>query len=228
MGNTYASTAHRLIAMATLAAATNAIAAVQTYSDEAEFIAQTAAAGPYSAPFIGVSTSVLIADGLITATPGPGVPNLGVGNVLYIGLPSSLMTDGMSESDMDFSFSSSASAFGFTVANATGTSYLPGDSTFAVTWFDGSTELGKTQFVSPGTGSVFFGIRSTESFTRISLREVIGGPENATIYGGFADREFFGKFYLALASPIPEPTSWLLMALGCTALMLVAKRKSAP
>jgi hypothetical protein len=196
-----------------------------TYSSEPAFVSATMPLGPLDAPFSAVTNSVTVGGGLFTVTPGPGVPGIAVANVIGIGLPSSLVVDGMSLSNFNFAFGAPTTAFGVTVANATAPDFLPGTSVFDIALFNNTAQVGMASFVSPGSGNIFFGVQSSDPFNLLTLREVVGGPQNATPFGGFADREFFGRFYVTQApvsepnTPVPEPKTFALLGLGISCLL---------
>lgn len=193
------------------------------YSSESAFVSATTPTGPLDAPFSGTTSSITVGGGLFTVTPGPGVPAIAVGNVVGIGLPTSLVVTGMSLSNFNFTFDGPPTAFGFTVANATDAVFLPGTSLFEVTLFNNATQVGAGSFVSPGSGNIFFGVQSSDPFNLLTLREVVGGPQNATPFGGFADREFFGRFFTD-THPVPEPGSLSLFVLGILGLVSLRGR----
>jgi hypothetical protein len=137
-------------------------------------------------------------------------------------LPSDLGAgNDQSFSNFDFTFALPQRAFGFAVFSATAPGYA-GASSFEVTLLRGSTVVGATAFQAPAEGEVFFGLASTAPFDTAQLREVVGGPQNAMPTGGFADREWFGRFYV---SAVPEPSAGTLLAACLLVMLTVAHRR---
>jgi hypothetical protein len=199
-----------------------AAAAVSTFADESTFVASVGPIGPLDAPFSGVTTSIDVPAGGFVVTLGPGATQISVGNVAGNALPSDLGAgNDQSFSSFDFAFAQPQGAFGFAVFNATAPGYA-GASTFAVTLLRGGTVVGATGFEAPAEGEVFFGLASTAAFDTVQLREVVGGPQNATPTGGFADREWFGRFYV---TAVPEPSPGALLAASLLVVLAVARRR---
>jgi len=191
-----------------------------TYSDELVYTLSVPVIGPLNAtvpaPGPALTTSINVA-GLFTITPGPRATFIGVSNLLGNSLPTDLgVGNDQSFSDYDFSFTNPQNSFGFTVANSTAPGWV-GTSTFEVTIFNGIANVGSTTFSSPSSGEVFFGFKSTLAFDFLTLREITGDVQNATQFGGAADREFFGKFYV---TPIPPAVLLGVLGLGVTGLKL--------
>jgi len=174
-------------------------ASMVTYSNESTYTLTVDNSGPLNAPFSGLGASVNVG-GVFTVTPGPGVTAIGVGNVIGDTLPTNLGVSGPSLSDLDFSFVDPQNTFGFTVVNWTRPGYV-GASTFEVTIFNGTTNVGSTTFNTPSSGEVFFGFKSSHNFDFLTLREIAGGQQDIYSWGGIADRESFGKFYV---TPVPS------------------------
>ena len=179
--------------LAALAWAPAARAEVATYRDEQQFVRATGAGGPHRPPGSALADSVTVAGGLFVARPGRGANKVAVGNVIGQRAQLSVGNDD-SPSNVDFQFAGPATVFGFVVANFTAEGFA-GESEFRVTLLRGRRVVGSVSFVSPAEGEIFFGLRSTDPFDRVELREERGGPQNATPTGGAADREWFGEFY---------------------------------
>lgn len=86
------------------------------------------------------------------------------------------------------------------------------ESTFEVTLFDGTTEVGSFTFARPNDQATFVGVWTDFGFDNIEIEETIGGIGN----------EFFGQFYTGTTA-IPEPTTLALFGLG--AVLLAARRR---
>ena len=92
------------------------------------------------------------------------------------------------------------------------------DSTFTVTFLNGTTAVDSFTFNAPNDVTAFVGASSAWAFDRVQIRETIGAAEN----------EFFGQFYTSAQLPagvVPEPVSWALM-LGGFGLVGGAMRRS--
>ncbi len=85
---------------------------------------------------------------------------------------------------------------------------------FAVTLKSAGSPVGAFPFQRPNDQATFVGVWSTLSFDRIEIRETTGGLEN----------EFFGQFYTG-TTPIPEPSTLTLLALGTLGLLGYARRR---
>ena len=197
-------------------------ASMVTYSNESTYTLTVDNSGPLNAPFSGLGASVNVG-GVFTVTPGPGVTAIGVGNVIGDTLPTNLGVSGPSLSDLDFSFVDPQNTFGFTVVNWTRPGYV-GASTFEVTIFNGTTNVGSTTFNTPPFGEVFFGFESSLSFNSLTLREIIGDIHTGTLASGAIgsiDREWFGKFYVT-----PIPSAVILGGLGLTFSGWLLKRRN--
>ncbi|MES1983068.1 MAG: fibronectin type III domain-containing protein [Pseudomonadota bacterium] len=159
----------------------------------------------------------------LTFTRGPGVTQLGVSNIVAgsgVQFVSDLgVGNDMNWSDINITPSSPVNALGFGVSSYHDPS-VPryGDSKFIITLFDASGEyVGGGTIVAPSIdpyfpngaqesdvmpGFTFVGITSYRPFKRVEIRESrtypTGGVQNATIYGGLADRESFGAFYASV------------------------------
>jgi hypothetical protein len=73
------------------------------------------------------------------------------------------------------------------------------DSTFQVTLFSTSTQVGSFTFNASNNVAAFIGVQSTAQFNRVEIREIVGG----------IDDEFFGQFYTVLScgSAAPDLTA---------------------
>ena len=96
------------------------------------------------------------------------------------------------------------------------------DSTFTVTFLNGTTAVDSFTFNAPNDVATFVGASSAWAFDRVQIRETIGGAEN----------EFFGQFYTSAQLPagaVPEPASWALMlgGFGLVGSALRSSRKQA-
>lgn len=101
-------------------------------------------------------------------------------------------------------------AFGFTLYEPTSSALLNGcnttcvQSTFGITLFSGSTNIGSFS-VQPADNQLnFYGFWSSDPITSVQIRETVGTDDN----------EFFGQFYLGSTSQVPEPASLVLVAVG--------------
>jgi hypothetical protein len=177
-------------------------AEVTTFKEQAEFIRVTKSKGPHHAP-LGPSNSIRVDDGLFLIKPGPNIERLGVERFAGQAYTNVSVGNGMAMSDLDFEFCGPTRSFGFIVSSDTGPGFA-GDSFFRVTLFKKGKEVGGATFTAPGKGDIFFGLQSTVPFDFLTLREEKGGPQNATQFGGLADREFFSNFYTETVAEQPE------------------------
>lgn len=165
------------------------------FGEESTFIANNSTIGPIDAPFSSGLSSVIIEKYGFTISPGPGASAIGVGNVIQNSLPSDLFVEGRSYSNLNFWFAKYITGFGFAVESATCDDYS-GVSNFAATLKQDHITVGIVRFSTPADGVVFVAFVSKAPFNTIILTEVDGGPENQDQFGGCADRESFGKFYI--------------------------------
>lgn len=89
----------------------------------------------------------------------------------------------------------------------------PGPSTFTVTLLNRSATVGSFTYTPPYDQALFYGVWSDTAFTRMEIRETIGGIDN----------EFWNQFYTGttpMASPpVPLPSTLLLLGSGLLSLV---------
>lgn len=173
-------------------AATDSVRGALEYSDEATFVADNPSAiGPLSAGF-----EEPISAPPLTFTAGPGVSGIAVGNVTGNPLPTDLVVEGVSYSNIDVAIDEPyAVGFGMTVSSYTAPGSA-GESTFELTLLADGASVGTGNFTAPASGDVFYGITVSSVFDAVQIRETSGGPQNKTAAGGPDDREYFGLFYV--------------------------------
>jgi len=96
------------------------------------------------------------------------------------------------------------------------------DSPYTIEIFAGSTSLGSFAYNAPDDTSTaaggplgFFGVRSSQLFDRVQVRDLNGNIDN----------EYFGNFLTnATALPVPEPPAVALFALGLAVLHRLRRR----
>ena len=156
-----------------------ACAALTTFSDRAAFLAATGASdltGPL--PNLGSRGQQPTTVGGVTFTPIPG-HDLWFGPDWTPLLPGYDMAINDTE-DMDVSFAP-AFSLGFDFADPT----VGGDSTFTVTLFRETVQVGQFVFRAAPEVAAFVGVWSDTAFDRVQIRETSGGIED----------QFFGHFY---------------------------------
>jgi hypothetical protein len=95
------------------------------------------------------------------------------------------------------------------------------DSTFEVTLFNTDEAIGTFQFASPNDVASFVGVTSDRTFNRVEIREIVGWAEN----------EFYGRFYTGNSSQasVPESSSVLgLLTFGVLGTAFRLKRQPLP
>jgi hypothetical protein len=169
---------------------------------------------------------------------GSGVTELGVSNIGTNGQKVQFVSDlsvgnDTNWSDINIESSVQLYAFGFGIMSVhDGSVAAYGTSQFLITLIgaDGQT-IGRGVFAAPSVdflttigafepdvmpGFVFVGVTSPIGFNRIELKEIAGGVQNSSHFGGVADREYFGAFY---AAAVPEPSTIALYAVSLAGLV---------
>jgi len=186
------------VALAALCAfsALSAEATVSTYSDKAQFLADTGASqataayptggqGPYTAYLSGAAT-------------------LSSSNPFYFGAYTSRLAGGVISIDglehLSVQWVLAMHSFGFDFVEPEFDPLVNApfvDSTFSVTLRNAGVSVGTFQFNTPNDTAAFVGAWSTVAFDRVDILETTGNIEN----------EFYGQFYAGNAMPVPEPSS---------------------
>lgn len=209
-------------------------AATTSFSNEAAFISATGATNATGALPLdeGPLTSKVV--GSITFSIGAGSTGLhfGTTHVLYPGGWSSLLSghDLAISGTENFNIVASGPVFamGFRAhessiviggGSRTDSCGLPAciDSTFTITALNGITPVA-TPFVVNFTDdtAAFFGVRSTVAFDRLVISETAGG----------IDDEYFGVVFTSTLAPVPEPSTWAMLAIGLGLLVFQQRRRS--
>ncbi len=154
--------------------------------------------------------------GIAATAPLPRLGNLGISSIMHDNLTfagnlyfrkwtpllsgNDLAINGVE--NLDVEIASAVNAFGFefvepTTANTNAPFF---ESTFAVTLFEGTTEVGSFEFERPNDVATFVGVVSDEFFNRVEIRDRTGTIDN----------EFFGTFYTGTkTASTPEPSAVL-------------------
>jgi hypothetical protein len=88
------------------------------------------------------------------------------------------------------------------------------DSTFLVTLLSGGSVVGSFTYNAPDDVAAFVGVWSTVAFDRVEIRDL-----TATI-----DDEYWGQFYTGTRSPVPEPSTVVLVGAGLLVAALARRR----
>lgn len=197
------SSAFLLASIVSLASPTDLRAGVTTYLDKTSFLATTgatSASGPL--PDIGITSAVAI--GTITFDLAPGGDNIAIGASGTLAAPDwcALLPGNdiaLGYENLEVTFASPVFSFGcdFVQPDVTMPSFggTPIDSTYEITLFAGSTQVGQVQFQSIPTDVLgFLGIWSTISFDRATMVDIT--PSQFV-----DDDEFFGEFFSGTNPP---------------------------
>ncbi|OYY95519.1 MAG: hypothetical protein B7Y41_03185 [Hydrogenophilales bacterium 28-61-23] len=91
------------------------------------------------------------------------------------------------------------------------------DSVFSVTLKLGASHVSEFSFNAPDNLASFVGVWSDAAFDRMEIRETTGGIED----------DYFGQFYTgAVAAPVPEANTYVLMLLGIGLVGFIARRRA--
>ena len=198
--------------------ATEAVAATVTYTNQADFIAQTGSTLLTLPNRTSAYVTTITGQLEVAAAVRSGTNALLSGPQLYFGDPGfSLRQNFVAKSgneDFDLAPLQTIYALGFTLFETTSTASVNGcnglcaESTFVITLFSGDTAITSLTVQPVNNRFEFYGFHSSTAITRAEIREAVGT----------ADNEFFGEFRIGttpLASPSPVPlpaTAWLLLS----------------
>jgi len=90
------------------------------------------------------------------------------------------------------------------------------DSTFSLSLFNSGALVDSFSFSRPNDTATFVGVWGDTLFNQVEIRETVGDIGN----------EFFGQFYTG-TSPVPEPSTMLLLASGLIGLGFMRRRRKA-
>lgn len=181
-------------------------AASLIFNDRDNFINATSAISATGGTISGSATQVTsYTQGLTTfsnATLTVGCPATGPLNYCQPdGWAPSLTGDDIAitgNEDFDASFSTTNPIFsvGFEMFEPTSANTGGGfvDSTFTISLFDGISLVDSFTFEPANDEVDFFGVWSSASFTKVEIRESVGGIEN----------EFFGEFWISTSTEMPN------------------------
>ena len=168
---------------------TSVSAGLTVYNNQIAFLTDTAAlnaTGPL--PSLG-SVNGGATVGSVSFSLAPGGDTLDIGGPVdwYPGLPGNDIALGFENLKVSFATPVTAMGFRFVEPNATMPPYggSPGDSTFLVTLFNGTVEVGSFQFNAPDDQLAFVGVSSATPFTSATIVDTTGND----------DDEYFGEFY---------------------------------
>ena len=144
----------------------------------------------------------------------------GIYGTVFGGAILSKDTDNNAYTDITFTFSSPVSGFGAWVFDNSW-SYL-NSSLMTVTEVGGATSVSDILEIGNGTGhSVegWLGVTSNVGITNVSYR-VLDGNNEPDLQNCFE----MDHIQVALANPVPEPSTWLLLFLGLIGIVQVKKK----
>lgn len=136
--------------------------------------------------------------------------------------------------DIAINLGHSVTSFGFDFHEPSATGQLTDgtntphfhDSSFTIELFDGATLVDTTVFDPANDTLLFFGLTTDSGFDSVRITEDLAG---ITYSGGIDisnDNEFFGEFYAAPVTTVPEPGMLVLFAVGLAGLALRQSRLS--
>jgi hypothetical protein len=198
------------------------VAAVQTFTSKAAFLAATSSTDATGAlPNLGKIGAVPLTVGSITYSP--------VGSPIYSGPYSTALPGNVVALDfenLDISPAAAVYSLGFDFVEPSvggigpGTCYVPAcvDSTFTVTLLNSaSVVVGSFTFNAPDDVAAFVGVTSSQAFSKVQIRELVTN----------ADDEYFGRVYTSTTQvlAVPEPGSAALFLFGLAGAALVSRRR---
>ena len=184
---------------------------LQTFDDKATFLAATNAVNATGAlPNIGlVAGSTTL--GSVTFGLAPGGNNVYIGAAGTVAAPDWYpQTPGndiaLGYENLEVSLPAPVYALGFELVEPNTTMPFYGgaavDSTYQVTLFNGSTQVGQLSFNAPDDVLAFVGVQSDTAFDRADIIDVTqdadGNPEP-----NIGDDEYFGQFYTSVTPATP-------------------------
>ncbi|MBP0444561.1 hypothetical protein J8J14_07175 [Roseomonas sp. SSH11] len=202
-------------------------AALLTYSNRADFLADTgatSASGVFPSDQRGASS---IRIGQITYSAAAAATPFDVGLIDSAHFPGQRLLSVTGRDQLNIrSHTAPIYSLGFDfveLENDPGRNGRFIDSTFTVTLLNGASNIiDMFTFNAPNDVAAFVGVWSTDPFDRIRIRETVGAAEN----------ELFGQVYTGRTAldisqiPVPEPAAGLVMGMSLLMLAGVLRRRT--